>query len=187
MSRWGGAEDRLSISVAFFRMESECLSRLAARKGLRPADVDEVVAQAWRCACENGKLFRGPDGEEKLRPWLRLVVCRRAVDRVRRLRRRRCQPLPCGKSEPIDEAEREFAKGAVWAEYVQSLLNRVRGEDETNTCLLAQYYLHGRSHKELAASHGLSPKAIERRIARTLQKLRRLAAIDFGDGTLREI
>jgi len=55
-------------------------------------------------------------------------------------------------------------------------LEEMAEEDALNARLVRRHFLQGRSYTELAAAEGLTEKAVERRISRTINQLRQRAA-----------
>lgn len=101
---------RLATEELCFRKVSKHLARLAARIGVPASDLKDVVAEAWLDWVKHRNGFAYPEVEQQLYCWLTKVTHSKAVDSLRRLDRHRCEPLPTGEEELIDDGEAKRAQ-----------------------------------------------------------------------------
>lgn len=170
------AFDRLLESdKAFFRTVSRQLTRLAACLGLPPAEVEQVVAEAWLKAVKHRYLFEGVAIKHRLRCWLIKVVSGKSVDALRRLSKHPDESLNTCENELIDATEAKRAKTAEEHEWLEVLLEEASQGDEENVCLLRLHYFQGISIPELARLYGMTDKSVDSRIRRLVKKMGQLA------------
>jgi RNA polymerase sigma factor (sigma-70 family) len=166
-----GPQSRTARWDDFYRIQSARLSRIAAARGVPPDQVEDVVQEVWLETVANWARFRGEHGAQRLLSWSAKVMHGKTVDAIRRLDRRRAQPLP---ADPVDgsTSPREVEE---WREWLAAKLEELRENDARNCRLLCGHFLDGRPIKDLAAETGLTIHAVHCRISRALDKLRRLA------------
>jgi RNA polymerase sigma-70 factor (ECF subfamily) len=150
MSRHGPSMARTAWSV---------LGRYGGTEG------EDVVQEAFIAALTTAAL---PTGD--LGAWLRAITVRKALDSLRRSRRRKEQPLPettDGAHEPVagDSPER-----ALDAMTVRRALARLSATDRA---VLTLVDLEGRSMAEAAEALGLTRVAVKLRASRARRRLAR--------------
>lgn len=128
-------------------------------------EVDDVVQEAFIAALTTATLPKGDLGA-----WLRAITVRKALDWVRRVRRRREEPLP----EP--ETKGELISGWTGATQLEVLAVRqaLRQLSPADRAVLTLVDLEEHSMAETAAILGLSNVAVRLRAVRARRKLRRL-------------
>ncbi|MDY7110361.1 MAG: sigma-70 family RNA polymerase sigma factor [Planctomycetota bacterium] len=120
------------------------------------------------------KSIRPMDNEAALWGWLRVVVRSCAFDRLRReaRRRKREQADAAGfPSEPRDDLAERLA-------WLRAELARL---DERETALLTMRHRFGWTLRRIALAAGLEPGAVDGRLRRTLNTLRRRAEEAFDE------
>lgn len=162
----------------FYRCQTQHLSRIAAKMGISPARIADVLQEVWLAAAQHHEEFQGEDAEQRLSSWLVGVVRKKSIDTIRllgRLRRRRIESLDNQPMEPVDRR----AKGAAELMEARELNGGLVGELEElwnksrlNYHLVCQHVEEGRSLPDLADETGMSVNAISCRISRALKYLR---------------
>ena len=111
--------------------------------------------------------------EADLWNWLRRIARTALIDQVRRDRKSRRLTFPMSLADAMELADRDAAEdGSI---ELKHQLHLCLGELEpVERHLVEGKYLEGKSTKLLAAEHGLTPKAVESRLARTRKKLKTL-------------
>lgn len=135
--------------------------RVLGRYGDREAD--DVVQEAFIAALTTEALPTGDVGA-----WLRAIAARKALDSLRRVRRRDEQPLPEPGVEP------EASAGADTPLDVIAVRRGLAQLAPTERAVLTLVDLEGRSMAEAAAALGLTRVAIRLRAVRARRKLARL-------------
>lgn len=118
--------------------------------------------------------IRPMDSEPALWGWLRLVVRSCALDHLRReARRRKRERADVGMTqpEPRDDLEERLA----W------LHAELADLDEREAALLTMRHRFGWTLRQIAQSAGLKPGAVDGRLRRTLDALRRRAQEAFNE------
>lgn len=133
-------------------------------------DAEDVVQEAFLAALTTPAL---PTGD--LGAWLRAVTARKALDHVRRERRRGERPL----AEPEARGE-EIASGENAAARLEVLVVRqgLRRLSPADRAVLTLVDLEGRSMAEAAEALGLTNVAVRLRAVRARRKLARLLRSD---------
>lgn len=111
-----------------------------------------------------------------LNAWLTVLARNTALDRARRYRRETSL-------EEVEEPVQESAEEAVLCrERQQMLLRAVRALTEKEQILFYRKYYYCQPSERIAAELGLSRRAVEGRLYRLREKLRRELGGDFFDG-----
>ena len=151
--------ERTALSVAFSALGG------APGDGERAGDVvQEAFVRAWE---------RLPDLKEpaSFGPWLCGIVRNLAVDTLRRSRLRpvadpeNVDPFQRVAPDPHDELDLQEQRRLV-AEALQEL-------DETSRPVVVMRYYEGLSSKEIGEALGIAPAAVDMRLSRARQQLRR--------------
>jgi RNA polymerase sigma-70 factor (ECF subfamily) len=132
-------------------------------------DGDDVVQEALIAA-----LTTTARPVSELGPWLRAITARKAIDHLRRIGRKKEDPLPepDGSAEPV-APERTESTLDVWM--VRKALGQLSAADRA---VLTLVDLEGHSMAEAARALGLTRVAVKLRAVRARRKLARL--IDTG-------
>lgn len=171
--------DRMTPWEEFYCHQNERLSRIAAKMGVPPDQIADVVQEVWLAAIEHQQEFRGENAKQRLCSWLVSVVRKKSTDTIRRLsrlRRSRIESLDNLPAEPGDKKAKEPAEIREAKEQDETLaaqLEKLRKKNPRNRHLVCEHVLEGRSFPDLAAETGLSVHAISCRIGRTLSELGR--------------
>lgn len=175
------AFDNLLITdEAFFRRESRQLARRAARLGVPPSDIADVVAEVWRDAVKHRQELADAVSQGWLHFWLMRVLDSKAADALSYLAQHRCEVLGTGEEEPIDEAEVKRSEAMEEREWLSVLLARIGPGNEEGLCWLCAHVCQGYSLRDLAEQSGLKRCAVEGRIRRVRKKLHDLAEQQAG-------
>ena len=148
-------------------------SRLVAAKlnGEGEAAIDDVMQELAIATQANGL---GSVERSKVGAWLRQVATRKVQDYWRREgRRRSLHGRLVENHDPASEGAGSPYEWVVSLERSQAIAEALRGLDEEDRLILEQKYLHGRSYEEIAQASKLSIKAVEYRLARARQAMRR--------------
>ena len=140
------------------------------------AGAGDVVQEAFTCAWRSLGGLREPG---RFGPWLAIIVRRLAADERRRLLRRgaaeESMEKHCGadvrgdgRPEPVAELSQRETGGRVAA--------ALRALDEVTRTAMVLRYFDGHSSREIGALLGLSPAAVDMRLARARAKLRQRLA-----------
>jgi RNA polymerase sigma factor (sigma-70 family) len=117
----------------------------------------------------------GPmDGEAALRGWLRAVIRSCAFDRLRREMRRRKREQAGDRTAP-PAGQDDLAERLAW------LRKELAQLDEREAALLTMRHRFGWTLRQVADAAGLNPGAVDGRLRRTLQTLRRRAKEAFNE------
>lgn len=176
-------KDLLSVKNPFYQTESAYLARLAARVGVPPVEIADMVQRVWLKAVIHCDTFGGTNVEGQLRCWLRTTLWKEVKDFYRRRARLHFESLDSGNGtcDEVDETARPDTV-AEDKELVNWLLEQARAANVENYHLLYEHYLQGLSSKEIASRRGLSEKAVESRMGRMRKLLRERAEAEFGGG-----
>jgi RNA polymerase sigma-70 factor (ECF subfamily) len=129
-------------------------------------EADDVIQEAFIAALTTKALPTGDVGA-----WLRAIVARKALDSLRRVRRRDEQPLP----EPgVELGEFEASSDAGTPLDVIAVRRALAQLAPADRAVLTLVDLEGRSMAEAAAALGLTRVAIRLRAVRARRKLARL-------------
>ena len=115
------------------------------------------------------KSMKPMDTEAHLRGWLGRVVRSCAVDRLRSEIRRRRREAEAVRRRGVDEGAEDHGEALAW------LRRRLAALDDTRRQLLWDRFGAGWTLQRIAESLGQSPGAVDGRIRRTLDQLRREA------------
>jgi len=111
--------------------------------------------------------------EADLWNWMRRIARTALIDQVRRDRRSRLSIVPLSQSDAAELTDRDSAEdGSVELRLQLHLCLAELQSVERH--LVEGKYLEGKRTKILAAEHGLTPKAVESRLARIRKKLKTL-------------
>lgn len=163
------------IIGAIRRREEEAISQVMTRysrllwsvagavlKNAPEQDIEECVADAFIYLWQHPEQYDPQRGT--LKSWLAMVAKSRALDRVRKLSRRRELSLEEGFGpEPEEEPE-------LWTGGMEELLEGLNEEDRE---LFRRRYGEEQKPGEIAREMGLPVKLVENRLYRGRQKLRR--------------
>lgn len=159
----------------FYCFQTERLSRIAARLGVSPDRIDDVIQEAWLDALKHRRGFQGDHVDRRLSCWLTAVIRSKSRDALRRHHRRHTKSLEELPADPVDRKTQEpkeqmekREEDAIFA----ARLEELRKEDPLNHKLLIEHKIKKRSLKELATELGLTAHAMTCRIDRTLKRLR---------------
>lgn len=158
----------------FHRFQTERLSRIAARIGVAPDQIADVVQEGWLDAWKHHEGFLGEDVEKRLSAWFSTVVVSKSRDALRRARRRRTESLDELPMEPVDregESPAERIEAIERNESLATALEEMRKKDPLNHQLVCEHILESRSLLDLAFATGLGIHAMSCRIDRILKKL----------------
>ncbi|HEY7315387.1 MAG TPA: sigma-70 family RNA polymerase sigma factor [Gemmataceae bacterium] len=149
-----------------------------------PADqIDDVIQEAMMAAWRKCPRAWWRKGSPQLHHWLRVVVRRLAINRVRLLQRHPVQSLGAEQAEPSDRRE-EQAESLERREQLRALLNawmeELREKEPDNYRLVQGRYFADRRIRDLAKDLGLSPNAVSQRLAR-LRNILREYLFPLGD------
>ncbi len=75
----------------FYRCQTKRLSGVAAKMGVPPDQIADVVEEVWAYAFEHREGFQGEDVDQRLSTWLGTVVRSKSKDVLRRIHRRRAE------------------------------------------------------------------------------------------------
>ncbi|MGQ0722787.1 MAG: RNA polymerase sigma factor [Candidatus Eiseniibacteriota bacterium] len=148
---------------------------LYRRLNLAPEDVDdivqEVVVQVWQAAARPGFHLR-----HGLRAFVRTVTLARAIDRVRRLRVRR--------ADPVDETLPDTGPGpadAVEAEGERARLHRALDAlDERCREVIRLHYFEGWPYARIAVREQRSEGTMRARMFECIRRLRERMRVERG-------
>ncbi len=135
-------------------------------------EADDVVQEAFIAALTTRAL---PTGD--LGAWLRAIAARKALDHVRRSRRRGERPLVDPEAPGVERASGESPKARLEVLMVRQGLRRLSPADRA---VLTLVDLEGRSMAEAAEALGLTNVAVRLRAVRARRKLARL--LRSGEG-----
>ncbi len=158
----------------------EAVRRLVQACGVAPADIEDVVQEVVLEGLRRSPERTGKNPSRQLRAWLTCVVQGKAVDAHRRAGRHRADDLSlvvAAGREPIDPQP-----GPALALEQRETRERFRAAfemlrprlGESNARILELRFLEGQSVAQVAATLGLTAKAVRVRQCRTLRKLRRM-------------
>lgn len=159
----------------FHRSQTERLSQIAAKMGVPPVLIADVLQEIWLDAIKHSELFQGDRAEEYLSHWLGTVVSSKSSDALRRLKRPRVESLDALTVEPVDDAADdavELLQAQEQREEVAGIIEILRKESPFNCRLLCEHILEDRSLPDLATETGLGVHAISCRISRALKMVR---------------
>ena len=102
--------------------------------------------------------------------WIRCMARNLLIDHLRKVKRR---PLPHSLNDDIDVLQKHTERNDldIWIEHLDHCLNQL---DPMESSLIQGKYLDNKSYALLAREKGLTPKAVESRLARIRQKLKSL-------------
>ena len=129
--------------------------------------VQEALMKAWKSIGD----LREPD---RFGPWFVAILRRTALRERRRLRRSRMEPLPEMELEhgqaadPVQGADEQETRSRIHA--------ALDGLDETSRTAVVLRYYEGLPSKEIGQLLGLSPAAIDMRLARARARLSQMLA-----------
>jgi RNA polymerase sigma factor (sigma-70 family) len=165
--------------TSLYRIHRRRLFEVATKLGLQPDEIEDIVQDLYATMLARGEQLREEGGAEDWFAWSCKVMRDKAVDEFRRRDRRSASPLDALPTEPMDRhaSESEYlAEAEECRECLGALLGKLEGGDKENGEFLRRHYLEEESCQSLAEETGISVHAIECRISRTLQVLRRLNA-----------
>jgi len=131
------------------------------------SEADDVVQEAFVTALTTRALPRGDD----LGAWLSAITVRKALDWLRRSRRRQEQQLP----DPVESGTQPVAAGNPDAPLdVLTIRKALAGLSSVDRAILVLADLEGRSMREVAQTLGLTRVAVKLRASRARRKLARI-------------
>lgn len=142
----------------------EQLRAVVARRGVRGADIDDVVQTAVEKAIRN---LRTLADEERFEPWLKRIAANAALDQMRSVQRK-------GLYEELDKADN--VAGEVddadplidFVDCIEPFLTRLAPADAG---IIRARDIDGGSYPELAADLGLSVAGVKSRVQRARLRL----------------
>ncbi len=149
---------------------SASLREMARKRNLSPEDTEDALQETWLAALKKRPQFGGKDIERPLYAWMRGVMRHKIVDYVRRRRLVSLENLTMGPAA-FTEVEVESERRA----WLEEKLEAMASEESLNARLFCGHFRDGRTMAELATEEGLSAKAVESRICRQIETLRRAA------------
>jgi RNA polymerase sigma-70 factor (ECF subfamily) len=165
--------------LEFHRQYAGLITRVAARRGLQPADCEDVVQNVLVRLTKTMPDFRYDPERGRFRGYLKTVVLRVIVDRFRQNR------APAS----VSTLQEDGAWAAVdpeldrlWEEewrthHVDRAMRRIEAEfSERDRLAFAQYAIEGRSADFTAAATGLSIDQVYQAKSRILRRLGELVA-----------
>jgi RNA polymerase sigma factor (sigma-70 family) len=141
----------------FARLKSQAMSR-----GVPEGDAAEIVQRVYLRVLRHAKVF---ETESSLLAWLACLTRCEAIDSTRRSKRRGW----LGERFQQWQETRSAGHRMDGADLESALLTL----DEGDRRLLARHYVDGWSQEELAAEQRTSVKAVESKLARLRQRLRK--------------
>ncbi|KAF5064925.1 ECF RNA polymerase sigma factor SigK [anaerobic digester metagenome] len=138
-----------------------------------PEDIEETVADVFVEAWQNWHRFNPERGS--LKSYLGVIALRRAIDRRRRVR---CD-LPL-EEDWLGAEEEEVLPQILTREQSREVLDLVDTLKEPDRSLVIGRYFFGRSARELAQVHDLTPNTVDQRIRRALAKLRQYREVNLA-------
>lgn len=133
----------------------------------------DVVQEAMIKIMRSMKRF---ENEEALGAWLRIIVLRCALDRLRADRRRAAREAGHARTRSgRQDVEREMDDRLAW------LSDRLAELGPDRTLLLAMRYRLGATLEHIGRLVGLGPGAVDGRINRSLSQMRAAARESFDD------
>ncbi len=151
------------------------LSALGAKMRLRPEQVEDLLQDVFLALQGRWEEYRGL-GAEALLALSRKLMHDRAVDLIRVRDRHRALPLEALPSEPIsrDSSEGPYPTDREeWIEYLRARMDELKRHKKDYFELVYAHHVEGQSSADLAAKAGCSVHAMECRLARAMQALRR--------------
>lgn len=150
---------------------------------------DEMYAEARRCTSRDEafcldvvqeafvrliRALKPLDTEEQLQAWLRVVVRSCAYDLLRKEARHRRREAAAAPADTCDTDPETQAR----LEWLDAELSRVGGE---RAALLTMRYRLGWTLRRIGEAVGLHPGAVDGRLGRTVETLRRRAQETYDD------
>jgi RNA polymerase sigma factor (sigma-70 family) len=163
--------------ATFYELLGRRLAWIGTRLGLQPARIEDKIQDVFLTLLVRWQEYR-PNRAKELLALACKLMHDGAVDELRRRNRRHVESLDELAVNPMDHGTDErgnLVEAETRRRWLDVQLKELNEEEEENCKLLRAHYLEDRLCKELAAETGHSVRAIEGRLARILQKLRRLA------------
>jgi len=134
--------------------------------------VDDILQEVAVTAHRSGHLL---SGIQQSGAWLRRVALRKVQDYWRRIgRRRRLHADLSAAPESLMESLPSPSEWVMACESRSHLDAALKRLPRTDRELLEQKYLHGRSYDEIAATLGITVKALEYRLSCARQAMRQI-------------
>ena len=140
---------------------------LLVRSGGREQDSQEALQETLLRVARHMKRFDGP---VDLWNWIRCIARNILIDQGRKARR---QPLSLRLVPEVDPIQAPDEREDL-LELTRHLDHCLEKLDPAERSLVRGRYLEAKGHAALALEHGLSPKAVESRLARIRRKLKSL-------------
>lgn len=156
------------------RRHKQGVLRLTSRFVRNRAELDDMAQEAFIKAYDGLGGFRG---EASFRNWLYRIAANVCLDHLRRRKRAPLVPLEDLEWEPEDLAYADQADRRELAEYVESILGRLKAKDRLVLTLLD---LEDMSVEEVATLTGWSRVNVRVRAFRARSRLRKLVEEDHG-------
>ena len=136
-------------------------------------DIEECVSDVFAAVFRH---FDNPaDKNGDIKGIIGTIAKRHAIDFFRRLSRR------YGKTVPIDDelsavlqSEQRVDDAAEKAAVCKTILNCVERLGEPDSSIIAFHYYYGKTSKQIASLVGLSEAAVQKRMSRAREKLKKL-------------
>lgn len=168
----------------FVARYEELIKGFSRRRGLQPADVDDVTQEVLSSLAQALKKFTYDPLKGKFRSYLKTVV-------VRTIAKKSFQNGPAGQLEDLDGATRagldapddEAQWEAEWRQYHVRLAMRVIAAEfnEADRTAFELYALHGREARDVAADLGLSTDQVYQAKSRITRRLAQLIEQQVAD------
>jgi RNA polymerase sigma-70 factor (ECF subfamily) len=140
------------------------------------AAAEDIVQDAFLKAYQSLGTLRDLD---KFKVWLAGIVRTRSIDWIRRKRSSRgvpfTQAFPSQDDGPVDEALQSPPTDDLYArkEVLEKILDAIRELPEEDRVMVSLKHMEGLSYKEIAELLGTSVSAVESRLFRARQELRK--------------
>jgi RNA polymerase sigma-70 factor (ECF subfamily) len=157
----------------FVERYGDLIRGFARRRGVQPADCDDVVQEVLLSLSRTLPGFQYDPAKGKFRAFLKTVALRTIVDRSRQKREAAGGVLEEAVERAGHESELEEAWEAEWRQYhLRKALRVIQVEFADTDCQAFRYYaLEQRDARETAASVGLSTDQVYQAKSRIVRRL----------------
>jgi RNA polymerase sigma factor (sigma-70 family) len=144
-----------------FKILSEVIRRIGAKKGLPPHEIDDVIQEVWVAVLNHLPKLQYNDNQNGLRAWFIQVVRSKVLDALRRKVRRPAGSLEEAQAHGFDPADESNDVAAdldrEWVRHtVHVVLQKLNGHVPESYCrVLSMRFLDGRSVSETAEVLGV--------------------------------
>ncbi len=164
-------EDKDSIFTELFEKYYQPLKNYCISKGIRPADSDDIVSEAFTRAWNKNEEFL------KCNPLQRKSWLYKAVDYIRMESYDIILPKPFSEIENIedyineaDEIE-QLLSDEIYDDYIKQMYNSLEKEDDRK---LLTHILNKTDYRTLEKEYGKSPEAVRMMILRLRKRLMKI-------------